>query len=307
MIKEAYVQYTPGHKNSKGEPAPWTIRDHETGEILQSYKTKEEAEKALKRMKYFKHKGDKTLRENIGRIARLLREAAGELENEAFKRKVILSRKTGEFDSDLEDLDIQNEKTEAFLKEFKGIWDQHLWDAKDHYNRRSERIEISIPLEIDYEMPDDIDSQTEYAIYDEIDIILTELTEELMENIERVLGKKVEVIDTAPSGTSFTIAIEASEIGDIYSVIKEMESMEINGELTAINIMDALWATAGFYVDHEEDWYEELIESLTTFCQRAEEDYKKVFKLIHDFKASLSDREYWQKIVDSVIKNIKSK
>jgi hypothetical protein len=51
----AYIQKTPGHKNSKGEDAPWTIRDHETGEILQSFKTKEEAEKALRRMQYFKH------------------------------------------------------------------------------------------------------------------------------------------------------------------------------------------------------------------------------------------------------------
>jgi len=245
------------------------------------------------------------MRENIKRIARLLREAAKELENEASRRKVILSRKTGEFDSDIEDLDIQNEKTEAFLKEFEEIWDQHLQDVKDYYDHRSERIKIPISMEIDYEMPDDIDSQTEYAIYDEIDIILTELTGELMENIERALGKKVEVIDTAPSGTSFTIAIEASEIGDIYSAIKEMGSMEINGELTAINIIDALWSTAGFYVDREENWYEELIENLTAFCQRAEEDYKKVFDLIHDFEASLSDREYWQEIVDSVIKKYK--
>lgn len=117
MIKEAYIQYTPGHKNSKGEPAPWTIRDHETGEILQSYKTKEEAERALKRMKYFKHKGDKTMRENmrrigdktvrenIRRIARLLEEAARELEemgNPSFPRKAMLYRRAENIDEWLE-------------------------------------------------------------------------------------------------------------------------------------------------------------------------------------------------------------
>jgi hypothetical protein len=137
-------------------------------------------------------------------------------------------------------------------------------------------------------------------------MILTELTGELMENIERVLGKRVEIIDTAPSGTSFTIAIEAPEIGDIYSAIKEMRSLEMDGELTATNIMDVLWSKASFSVDREESWYEELIENLKSFCGEIEKEYKKVFNLIHDFEASLSNRKYWQKIVDSVIKNIKS-
>lgn len=53
--KISYIKYQKGHKNSKGEEAPWVIISHETGKILASFKTKEEAEKHLKRMQYFKH------------------------------------------------------------------------------------------------------------------------------------------------------------------------------------------------------------------------------------------------------------
>jgi len=45
-----------GHKNSKGESAPWVIRDENSGNVLSSHKTKGEAEKHLKQMKYFKYK-----------------------------------------------------------------------------------------------------------------------------------------------------------------------------------------------------------------------------------------------------------
>jgi len=56
ILRKAFIQYIPGHKNSKGESAPWVIRDHKTKKILQSYKSKAEAEAGLKRMRYFKHK-----------------------------------------------------------------------------------------------------------------------------------------------------------------------------------------------------------------------------------------------------------
>jgi hypothetical protein len=55
MKRLSYIQYIKNHKNSKGELAPWVIKDHETGKILSSHKTKEEAEKHLKRMQMFKH------------------------------------------------------------------------------------------------------------------------------------------------------------------------------------------------------------------------------------------------------------
>lgn len=51
------VKYVKGHKNSKGEDAPWTIVSHETGKILSSHKSENEARKHLQQMEYFKHKG----------------------------------------------------------------------------------------------------------------------------------------------------------------------------------------------------------------------------------------------------------
>jgi hypothetical protein len=49
------VVYKKGHKNSKGEPAPWTIVSCKTGKILSSHKSKENAEEHLKQMEYYKH------------------------------------------------------------------------------------------------------------------------------------------------------------------------------------------------------------------------------------------------------------
>lgn len=51
------VVYVKGHKDSNGNDAPWTIKSHETGEILSSHPTKEKAEEHLAQMHYFKHKG----------------------------------------------------------------------------------------------------------------------------------------------------------------------------------------------------------------------------------------------------------
>lgn len=56
MKKIAYIVYMKGHRNSKGELAPWVIKSHETGKIISSHKTKAEAKRHLKRMQYFKHK-----------------------------------------------------------------------------------------------------------------------------------------------------------------------------------------------------------------------------------------------------------
>ena len=49
-----YVKRMPGHKNSKGEPAPWVIVSHKTGKVLSSHKTKEDAEEHLRHMHIFK-------------------------------------------------------------------------------------------------------------------------------------------------------------------------------------------------------------------------------------------------------------
>lgn len=42
-----YVAHVPGHKNSKGEAAPWVIKSHETGKIISSHKTQAEAKSHL--------------------------------------------------------------------------------------------------------------------------------------------------------------------------------------------------------------------------------------------------------------------
>lgn len=49
-----YVKKIPGHKNSKGENAPWVIISHETKKIISSHKTKEDAKKHLQHMHIFK-------------------------------------------------------------------------------------------------------------------------------------------------------------------------------------------------------------------------------------------------------------
>jgi len=55
MKKISYVVHMPGHKNSKGEAAPWVIKSHETGKILSSHKSQAEAKKHLQEMHIFKN------------------------------------------------------------------------------------------------------------------------------------------------------------------------------------------------------------------------------------------------------------
>ncbi len=45
--------YEKGHKNSRGEDAPWVIRSHEDNRILASFANKKDAEEHLKRMKQY--------------------------------------------------------------------------------------------------------------------------------------------------------------------------------------------------------------------------------------------------------------
>ena len=49
-----YIVYINGHKNSKGENAPWVIKSHKTHKILSSHKSKEAAKKHLQQMHIFK-------------------------------------------------------------------------------------------------------------------------------------------------------------------------------------------------------------------------------------------------------------
>lgn len=50
---EEKLGYEKGHKNSKGEDAPWVIRSHEDNRILASFAKKTDAEKHLQRMKQY--------------------------------------------------------------------------------------------------------------------------------------------------------------------------------------------------------------------------------------------------------------
>jgi len=52
-----FIEYKPGHKNSKGESSPWVIVSHEEPHrIISSHKTKKEAKKHLQQIQFFKHK-----------------------------------------------------------------------------------------------------------------------------------------------------------------------------------------------------------------------------------------------------------
>lgn len=53
--KIAYVSHVPGHTNSKGEAAPWVIKQHDTDKILESFKSEGAAKEGLKNME--SHKG----------------------------------------------------------------------------------------------------------------------------------------------------------------------------------------------------------------------------------------------------------
>jgi len=59
------VQYRKGHKNSKGEDAPWVIVSCKTKEILSSHPSKEKADKHLQQMEYYKHAKTESLREAL--------------------------------------------------------------------------------------------------------------------------------------------------------------------------------------------------------------------------------------------------
>lgn len=50
---EEKLGYEKGHKNSKGEDAPWVIRSHEDNRVLASFATEKEAKEHLKRMKQY--------------------------------------------------------------------------------------------------------------------------------------------------------------------------------------------------------------------------------------------------------------
>lgn len=57
---EEKLGYEKGHKNSKGEDAPWVIRSHEDNRILASFAKKTDAEEHLQRMKQYSKQESKS-------------------------------------------------------------------------------------------------------------------------------------------------------------------------------------------------------------------------------------------------------
>ena len=63
--KKAYIRHCPEHKNSKGKAAPFCIISHETGAVISSHATKEEAEAHLKNIEIHKKKESEVVIENF--------------------------------------------------------------------------------------------------------------------------------------------------------------------------------------------------------------------------------------------------
>lgn len=57
---EEKLGYEKGHKNSKGENAPWVIRSHEDNRVLASFAKKSDAEEHLQRMKQYSKQESKS-------------------------------------------------------------------------------------------------------------------------------------------------------------------------------------------------------------------------------------------------------
>lgn len=63
------IEYKKGHKNSRGEDAPWVILDHKNGKVLVSFSKKDDAEAHLERMKHYS-KGEKLFnKKKLERVA----------------------------------------------------------------------------------------------------------------------------------------------------------------------------------------------------------------------------------------------
>ena len=50
FTRTSFVAHVPGHVDSKGNAAPWTIKDHKTGKILSSHGSESDAKKHLQQM-----------------------------------------------------------------------------------------------------------------------------------------------------------------------------------------------------------------------------------------------------------------
>jgi hypothetical protein len=71
--KISYIAYVKNHKDSSGNLAEWTIKDHSTDKILSSFPTKEKAQAHLQQMHIHKGKSIMEFR-NVKNIDELMKD-----------------------------------------------------------------------------------------------------------------------------------------------------------------------------------------------------------------------------------------
>lgn len=88
MDKVSFVKECIGHKNSKGEDAPWCIVSHETGKVLSSHTSKQKAEDHLKQMEMHKHMSEIEIDGYINKEGYLVKQDGTEYTMEEFNKKI---------------------------------------------------------------------------------------------------------------------------------------------------------------------------------------------------------------------------
>lgn len=81
------IEYEKGNKNSRGEDAPWVIRDHKGGKVLASFAKKADAEAHLERMQRYSKSESTT----SGRIAAIKDAIADAARATGLASKIVLS------------------------------------------------------------------------------------------------------------------------------------------------------------------------------------------------------------------------
>ncbi len=128
----SYIVHMPGHKNSKGDPSPWVIKSHDDNHIIGSYPSKDAAEKALKRMRYFKHKSEAEPMFNRSDIyKRLIQAMKPAVSNKELAKKWRKDEKEIEA-AIAEGAEVELEHTES-KEEAMQIASHHLEEFLDYY------------------------------------------------------------------------------------------------------------------------------------------------------------------------------
>lgn len=114
------LSYEKGHKNSKGEDAPWVIRDHKGGKVLASFAKKAAAEAHLERMRRYS-KSESTGAPYIQRCV-ITGGTGPESGEEREHEKIDVSG------------DPEQQLWDMVLKEIPADYEQHLFVNNDEYD-----------------------------------------------------------------------------------------------------------------------------------------------------------------------------